>query len=624
MRSDGPMPDATSGGLRGGLAGIGLAGVILAAVAGGITAPASADEQADGPRHGIAMYGEPALPPDFAHLPQANPDAPQGGSITFAEIGGFDSLNPYILSGRAPWGVQVLTVETLLGRSYDEPFSLYGLLAETLETDAERSFVEFTLRPEARFSDGTPVTVEDVMWSFEALGTDGHPRYHAAWRKIAEMEQTGERSLRVTFTEPDREMPLILGLRPILQAAQFEWRDFSASSLIPIVGSGPYMVTELEPGRFVSFQRNPDWWGRDLPFYRGQHNLDEIRYEYFADEGVAFEAFSAGLIDSWRETRPGRWETGYDLPRIRSGEIVRSEIPHSRPSGMMGLVFNTRREIFADWRVREALIHAFNFEFVNMTLNAGIVPRIASYFGNSELGMGDGPADDAIRALLEPFADSLLPDALEAYALPRSDGGEANRAGIRAATRLLEEAGWQVRDGVLRNAEGRAFEFEILLEQGQGEMRAVADIYVEALRRLGIRARVNVIDAPQYRERINTYEFDMTRYAVSLSLSPGNEQWLYFGSDGVEGPGSRNLAGIDSPAAEAMIRRLLTSEAREDFVTAARALDRVLTTGRYVIPLWFQDRSRLAHAARLRYPEDRLPIYGDWLGFQPELWWSEE
>jgi peptide/nickel transport system substrate-binding protein len=599
---------------------IGLAALILAAVAAGIT-PAA---RADGPQHGIAMYGAPALPPDFLHLPQANPDAPQGGRMVLSELGGFDSLNPYILAGRAPWGVQVLTVETLLGRSYDEPFTLYGLLAETVETDAERSFVEFTLRPEARFSDGSPVTVADVMWSFETLGTQGHPRYHAAWRKIAAMEQTGERSLRITFTEPDREMPLILGLRPILQAAQFEGRDFSASTLIPVIGSGPYLVSELEPGRFISFQRNPGWWGRDLPFYRGQHNLHEIRYEYFADEGIAFEAFTSGQIDSWREVRAARWETGYGFPRVRMGEVVLSEIPHARPSGMLGLAFNTRRAIFADWRVREALIHAFNFEFVNLTVNAGRVPRIASYFGNSELGMGTGPADEAVRAALAPFADTLLPDALEAYALPVSDGSEANRAGIRTATRLLEQAGWQVRDGVLRDAEGRAFEFEILLEQGQGELRAVSDIYVEALRRLGIRARVTVIDAPQYRERINGYDFDMTRLALSLSLSPGNEQWLYFGSDGVETPGTRNLAGIESPAAEAMIGRLLTSEAREDFVTAARALDRVLTTGRYVIPLWFQDRSRLAHVARLRYPSETLPIYGDWLGFQPELWWSEE
>ena len=599
--------------------------VIVAVVASAGIAPAQdANREASGPRHGIAMSGEPALPPDFAHLPQANPDAPQGGSITFAEVGGFDSLNPYILAGRAPWGVQVFTVETLLGRNYDEPFALYGLLAESVETDAARSFVEFTLRPEARFSDGAPVTVADVMWSFETLGTQGHPRYHTAWAKVATMEQTGPRSVRFTFTSEDRELPLLLGLRPILSRAQFEGRDFSRSSMEPLTGSGPYVVDRVEAGRFITFRRDPDWWGRDLNFYRGQHNLDEIRYDFYADEGVAFEAFTAGLADTWRETRAARWDTGYDFDAVRSGAVVRAEIPHERPSGMMGLVFNTRRALFEDWRVRQALIEAFNFEFVNATLNGGSLPRITSYFSNSVLGLRPGPAEGRVADLLVPYADDLLPGAIEGYSLPVASAGSANRAGIRSATALLAEAGWTVQEGVLRNAAGEAFAFEILLEQGSSEMQSVVAIYTEALTRLGIAVRLTVVDSAQYRERTNTYDFDMTRHALSLSLSPGNEQYLYWGARGVTEPGTRNWAGVDSPAAEAMVEALVTATEQEDFIAAARALDRVLVSGRYFIPLWYQDRSRLAYRAHLRYPEDRLPIYGDWLGFQPELWWSEE
>lgn len=569
------------------------------------------------------MYGDPALPPDFVHLPQVNPDAPKGGRIVFGEAGGFDSLNPYILRGRAPWGLGQLTVETLMGRAYDEPFTLYGLLAESVETDEARSFVEFTLREAARFSDGSPVTVDDVMWSFETLGTQGAPRYHAAWSKIATMEQTGPRSVRFTFTESDREMPLILGLRPVLQKAQWEGRDFTESTLDAPIGSGPYMVDRFEPGRFVTFRRNPDWWGADLPFNRGQHNFDEVRYDYFGDAGVIFEAFKAGQISICREGNAARWASNYDFPAVQSGAVVLSEIAHQRPSGITGLVMNTRREKFADWRVREALIQAFNFEFINTTLNGGTQPRITSYYSNSVLGMRNGPAEGLERDLLEPFAEHLLPGALDGYTLPVTDGTENNRAGIRAATRLLEEAGWTVEGGVLKNAAGQAFEIEVLLAQGQAEVQAVVAIYAEALKRLGIAMRTTTIDSAQYTERTNHYDFDMAWYTRSLSLSPGNEQILYWGSRGVEEPGSRNWMGVASPAVDAMIDRLLNAESHEGFVAATRALDRVLTSGRYVIPTWYSDISRIAHKRELKYPA-RLPIYGDWLGFQPEVWWFED
>jgi peptide/nickel transport system substrate-binding protein len=575
-------------------------------------------------RHGIAMYGDPALPPDFVSLPYANPDAPKGGRIVFGESGGFDSLNPFIVKGSTPAGVSLLTVETLLGRSYDEPFTLYGLLAESVDTDEARSYVEFTLREGARFSNGAPVTVEDVLWSFEKLGVEGSPRYAAAWAKIASSEQTGPRSVKFTFNVVDRELPLILGLRPILQKAQWEGKDFTATTLEPPIGSGPYVVDSFEAGRYISFRKNPDWWGKDLSFNRGMHNFDEVRYDYFGDGGVVFEAFKAGEITTFRETNPAKWASNYDFPAVQSGDVVKSEIPHGRPSGIEGLVFNTRQPIFADWRVRQALIEAFNFELVNQTLNGGVTPRIQSYFSNSDLGAPAGtPATGRVAELLEPYKADLLPGALEGYALPASDGTEANRANIRSATALLEQAGWTVQDGVLKNAEGLPFTFEILLVNGADDMIAVASIYVEALKRLGIEAKLTTVDSAQYKERTTSYDFDMTHYVRSLSLSPGNEQTLYWGSAGVTEPGTRNWMGMNSPAAEAMIATMVAAKDRTEFVAATQALDRVLTTGRYVIPVWYSDISRMAHAKTLHFPE-KLPIYGDWLGFQPEVWWYQE
>jgi peptide/nickel transport system substrate-binding protein len=566
------------------------------------------------------MYGEPALPPDFVSLPYANPEAPKGGTIVFGEVGGFDSLNPYILKGRAPAAIQTHVFETLMARNWDEPFGLYGLLAESIETGPEREWVEFTLRPEARFSDGSPVMVEDVIWSMQTLAEKGLPRYQNAWQKVASVEQTGERSLRFTFNAPDSELPLIIGLRPILKKADWDGVDVAESSLRVPVGSGPYVIGELEPGRFISFERDPDYWGRDLPINRGVNNFDTVRYEYFVDAGVLFQAFSAGEISVHREPNAARWQTEYDFPAVTAGEIVKAEIPHGRPSGMEGFVFNTRRPIFRDWRVRDALLHAFNYEFVNQTLNADALPRRASYFANSELGMGDGPATGRVAELLAPFAGELVPGTLDAYALPVSDGSPRNRRNMRLAAERLAEAGWTVEDGVLRNAAGEPFAFEILLQQGQSE--AVTNIFVDALRQLGIQARVQLVDQAQYNARKSDYDYDMIVNLWNMSLSPGNEQTLYWGRNGVTEPGTRNYMGIDSAAAEAMIATMLATRDEAEFVAAVQALDRVLTTGRYVIPFGFPDRSFIAYDADLRYPE-RLPVYGDWIGWLPEVWWRE-
>ena len=574
--------------------------------------------------HGIAMYGEPALPPDFVSLPYANPNAPKGGRIVLGEVGGFDSLNPHIRKGSVPWQLRFLAYESLMGRSWGEPFTLYGLLAESVEVGPNREWVEFTLQPEARFADGSPVTVEDVLWSYETLGTVGHPRYAGAWKKVEKAEITGERSVRFTFNVADREMALIIGLRPILKKAQWEGKDFAESGLDEIpIGSAPYVIDGFEAGRFVSLKRNPDYWGRDLPFRRGTNNLDEIRMEFYSDGTAMFEAFKAGELTSSRESNAAKWDSQYDFPAITSGEVIKSVIPHQRPSGITGFVMNTRRAPFDDWRVRDALIHAFNFEFINQTQTGGQQERITSYFSNSVLGMENGPATGRVRELLEPFAGELLPGALEGYVLPVSDGSVRNRANIRKATDILAGAGWVVDQGVLKNADGKPFEFEILLAQGSAENKAIIDIYVEALKRLGIAATVTTVDSAQYKERTTNYDFDMTYYRRGLSLSPGNEQMLYWGSAGVTEPGTRNWMGVNSPAAEAMIDRILNAASREDFIAATRALDRILTTGRYVIPIYQVTVSRIAHDRRLHFPE-KLPIYGDWIGWQPDVWWYEE
>jgi peptide/nickel transport system substrate-binding protein len=576
------------------------------------------------PQHGIAMYGDPALPPDFVSLPQVNTDAPKGGIYRWGEAGSYDSFNPYVTKGRAAIGISTLTVETLMGRNYDEAFSLYGLLAESIDTDSGRTYAEFTLRPEARFSDGSPVTVEDVMWSMETLGTQGNPRYAGAWKKIASMEKTGERSVKFTFNVEDRELPLILGLRPILKKAQWEGKDFAEATMEVPIGSGPYVLDKSELGVFAAYKRNPDWWGKDLPFNKGQWNFDEIRYDYYANPQAIFEAFKAGQVSAYREANVSKWLSSYDFPAVSSGDVIKAEIPHGRPSGIEGFVMNTRKPIFADWRVREALILAFNFEFINNTLNGGLLPRIPSYFGNSFLAMDPGKAAEGRELeLLQPFAAELPPGAIEGYALPVSDGTPANRKNLRAAAALLEEAGWTVGDdGVLKNAKGEAFTFEILLVTGQDEMASAAEVYIEALKPLGITAKLNKIDDAQYKERTTAYDFDMTHYIRSLSLSPGNEQVLYWGAGGVTEPGTRNWMGANSPALEAMIAAMLKAPNADEFTSATKALDRVLTSGRYVIPIWYSDLSRLAYSADLKYPE-KLPLYGDWTGFLPDTWWYE-
>ncbi|WP_108858482.1 extracellular solute-binding protein [Ruegeria sp. Alg231-54] len=574
--------------------------------------------------HGIAMYGDPALPPDFVSLPYANPDAPKGGKVVFGNTGGYNSLNPFVQKGSSPWQLRFWTHEGLMGRSWDEPFTLYGLLAESVETAPDRSWVEFTLRENAEFSDGTPVTVDDVIWSYETLGTEGHLRYRGLWGKIDSIEQTGPRTVRITFNEPDRELALIAGLRPILQKAQWEGKDFANAGLHDIpVGTGPYIVDSYEAGRYVNLKRNPDYWGTDIPFRKGTMNLDEMRIEFYGDGTVLFEAFKAGELTAVREFNADKWANQYNFPAVQRGDVVKTEIPHGKPSGMTGFVMNTRKAPFADWRVREALTLAFNFEFINDTITGNAQPRISSYFSGSDLAMQPGPASDRVEELLLEFKDDLPPGTLEGYTLPESDGSARNRSNIRAATKLLAEAGWTIQDGVLRNENGNAFTLTVLLQQGDTESETAIEIYTRALERLGIAVNTEQVDSAQFTSRTSALDFDMTYFRRALSLSPGNEQRLYWGSENADTPGTRNLMGVASPAVDGMIDAMLASESHEDFVAATRALDRVLTAGRYVIPIWNFDVGRIAHAKELKQPEN-LPIYGDGPEYMPQVWWYEQ
>ncbi|WP_209832962.1 extracellular solute-binding protein [Ruegeria sp. HKCCE3926] len=573
--------------------------------------------------HGIAMYGDPALPPDFVSLPYANPDAPKGGNAVFGNTGGFNSLNPFLQKGTSPWQLPFWTHESLMGRSWDEPFTLYGLLAESVETDPARSWVEFTLREEARFSNGSPVTIDDVIWSYETLGTQGHLRYRGLWGKIDSIEQTGPRSVRITFNEPDRELALLAGMRPILKKAQWEGKNFADAQLHDVpIGTGPYVIESYEAGRFVNLRRNPDYWGNDIPFRRGTMNLDELRIEFYGDGSVLFEAFKAGELSAVREFNADKWDTQYNFPAVQRGDVIKTEIPHGKPSGMTGFVMNTRKAPFDDWRVREALTLAFNFEFINDTVTGGAQPRIASYFSGSDLAMQPGPAQGRVKDLLLPYADILLPGTLEGYELPKGDGSARNRANLRKAAGLLAEAGWTVQEGVLRNANGDAFQMTFLLQQGDSEMATVVEIYSRALERLGIGVTTEQVDNAQYVGRTSELDFDVTTFRRALSLSPGNEQRLYWGSETADAPGTRNLMGVSSPAVDAMIDAMLASKTRDDFTAATRALDRVLTAGRYVIPIWSFDIGRIAHVKELKHPET-LPIYGDGPQYLPEVWWYD-
>ena len=580
--------------------------------------------QADGPSHGIAMIGEPELPPDFTHFPYVNPDAPKGGALVYGEAGGFDSLNPHITKGRFAWGMRVHVFESLMARSWDEAFTLYGLIAETIETPADRAWVEFHLRPEARFSDGDPVTVDDVIFSVEILRDKGRGNMRRFYGEVASIDRVGERGVRFNFGEPEpsesrnRELPLLLGLMPIHKKAYWDGREFDETTLEPPVGTGPYVVESVEANRSIRFRRNPDYWAKDLPVRRGLHNYDVIRYEYFRDRSAQFEAFKTGEIRVYWEGDPDHWEEAYGFPAARDGHVKKAGIKHGRPSGMRGFVLNTRLPLFQDLRVRRALEAAFDFEWINETLHRSAFNRTTSYFSNSELAHS-GPAEGLERELLLPFADQLPSGTLEEGWQPTTgDGSGRDRQRLRRARNLLEEAGWTVQDGILRNADGGEFQFEVLVKSASDEN--ISELFAESLESLGIKAMVRLVDSAQYQARRTEYDYDVIIERWGLSLSPGSEQAFYWGSGGVETPGSRNYMGVASPAVDAMVKVIPEAKNQEELTAATRALDRVLSAGTYVIPFWHSSVAWFAWWEEQRFPPP--PVYGMWIEWSAP-WWTD-
>ena len=589
-----------------------LCAVLIAASVVAVAAAAQAE-----PAHGIAMHGSPKYATDFTHLDYANPDAPQGGTLRLAAVGSFDSLNPHIVMGKPAAGLSYIH-ETLLRRVWDEPFTLYGAIAETVEVPDDRAWVAFTLREEAHFSDGTPITVDDVIFSLETIRTHGRPNSRATYEQVVDVQRMSYRTVKLVFEDnTNRELPLLIGgFLPILSKAYWSGRDFTETTLEPPVGSGPYVIETVDPGRSIVYRRDPNYWGNDLALSAGHFNFDEIRYEYYRDAGVSLEAFKAGDYDQRYEFNANRWETGYDFPAAHDGRVVLKSFDHGIASGLRGIGFNLRRPLFQDRRVRRALALAFDFEWINKNLLRSAYERTASIYDNSVMAP-DGPPSDAELRLLEPWRDQLPPEVFgPPYAPPVTDGSGGDRRNQRAATALLREAGWQVADGKLVDADGQPFRFEIMLRSQSNEKIALS--FKNSLERLGIDVDVRLVDSTQYQARLEAYDFDMAIRFWGVSLSPGSEQQNYWGSVSAASPGSRNEVGVTNPAIDAMIEALMGSRTREDMVTAARAIDRVIMWEQYSIPLYHRSGFRVAHWSKLGYPET-IPIYGPVI----EAWWAE-
>lgn len=572
------------------------------------------------PKHAIAMHGEPALPADFRNFPYANPDAPKGGRIDYAVLGSFDSLNPFIVQGQAARGVVDLVFgynvfDSLMQRSYDEPFSLYPLIAKSVDTDEERSFVEFTLDERARFSDGMPVTADDVIFTFELLRDKGFPRYATSVNKIATMEKVGANGVRFTFKAPDRELPLILGLMPVLPKHATDAENFQKSTLKPLIGSGPYTIGTVRPGEMLSLKRNPDYWAKDIASKRGFDNFDEIRINYFRDENAMFEAFKKGVVSVHVETDTGRWASGYDFPAASDGRVVKETFDTGLPSGMLGFVMNTRRPVFKDRAVRAALASLFDFEWANRNLFFDAYTRTKSFYDGSELSSHGVAATDAEKALLAAFPDAVTPEIMAAgWTPPVSDGSGRDRAFLKNGFDALKAAGYEMKDGHLAGPDGKPLTFEILLNGNASEAVAVA--WQRTLEKLGIAVSVRVVDSAQYVKRQQVYDFDVIIQNYTSSLSPGVEQVGRWGSAMRDRDGTFNFAGVADPAVDAMIDALLKAKSREDFVTAVRAYDRVLLSGFYVVPLYHLAEQRIARWKSVERPQT-VSIYG----YQLPTWW---
>ena len=569
------------------------------------------------PTHGIALHGQPKYGPEFSHFDYVNPNAPKGGEAQFATIGSFDTFNPFNIKGQAAAGIGQL-FESLLTGSADEPFSEYGLIAESVEVAEDRGSVIFVLRPQAKFHDGSPITVDDVLFSFETLKTKGSPSFRFYYTNIAKVEKLGERQVKFSFNPGEnRELPLIIGQMPVLSKKYWQGRDFGATTLEIPVGSGPYRLERFEPGRFVVYQRDDQYWGKDLPVNRGRYNIDRLRYDYYRDVTVALEAFKAGNYDLRMENVAKLWATGYDFPALSKGLVKKENFPHQMPSGMQGFAYNLRRPLFQDAKVRQALAYAFDFEWSNRNLFFSQYTRTRSYFDNSELAARGLPSPEEL-AVLEPLRKELPPEVFSAaYEPPTANDDAQLRANFQKALQLLQEAGWMFRDRKLVNAKtGEPFRFELLIDEPTWERIALP--FARNLERLGIEMTVRSVDSAQYENRVRDFDFDMIVNVWGQSLSPGNEQREFWSSAAANEPGSRNLAGLKNPVVDRLVDQLIAAPDRVSLVTRVRALDRALQWNYLVIPHWHLPYARIAFWDKFGYPPV-TPMQG----VQLEAWWID-
>ncbi|HEX4410628.1 MAG TPA: extracellular solute-binding protein [Xanthobacteraceae bacterium] len=564
------------------------------------------------------MHGAPALPEDLTALPYVNPDAPKGGRLVEGVLGTFDSLNPLIVQGLPLQPIRGYVVESLMARNYDEPFTLYGLLARSVETDDARSYVTFGLDPAAHFSDGVPVTADDVIFSWQLLRDHGRPNHRTYYAKVAKAEKLDPRTVRFTFADAgDRELPLILGLMPVLPQHAIDVATFESTSLAKPIGSGPYVVDAVDVGKSVSFKRDANYWGRDLPINRGLWNFDQLRFDFYRDGNAYFEAFKAGLYDVRSETDPTRWQTGYDFSAMRDGRVIKETFNNGLPKFASDFVFNTRRAAFADIRVRQAIALLFDFEWINRNFFFNLYKRSASFFDDSELSAYHRPADAKERALLAPYPDAVRPDVLAGtWSPPVSDGSGRDRDTLRQALALFKAVGYEIKNTILSGPDGRPFSFEIMVSDRDSERLALA--FSTSLARAGIKVQVRSVDDVQYQQRLSTYDFDMIEHRWEQSLSPGNEQAFYWGSAAADQQGTRNYMGVKSLAVDAMIAAILRAREHDDFVAAVRALDRVLISGSYVVPLFYLPQQWVARWTPLLHPAQTSVS-----GYLPETWWRQ-
>ncbi len=578
--------------------------------------------------HGYAQFGTLKYPATFTHFDWVNPDAPKRGTLRVMGFGTFDTLNPYTFKGSSPvstpnflqYGVNELNETLMAGtgqyaQAGDEPTSSYGLIAKSVEYNESRSWVVFNLRPQARFHDGQPITAADVAFSYRLLLKEGHPQYRTSLQEVQRVDVLGPRRIRFVFKRAGNPLLILrLGELPVLPRHYWKDRDFKATTFEPPLGSGPYRIKQVVPGRRLVFERVRDWWGKDLPVNRGKYNFNRVEVEFYRDSDVAFEAFKAGEFDIYIEHQAKNWSNGYQFPAVARGDVIKAQIPHQIPTQTQGLFMNTRRATFADDRVRQALGLLFDFEWTNRALFSSAYQRANSYYPNSEFSATGLPTGKE-WLLLSPFKAQLPPSLFtEPFSAPQTSGNGLPRETLRAALKLLAEAGWTFDGAQLRDARGQPLRLEILLVNPN--LERILQPYVENLANLGIQARLRTVDRAQYKQRLDQFDYDMILITLGQTLSPGLEQWQYFHSSQALVKGSKNFAGISNPVVDRLLEQLLGAQSRDDQVAAARALDRVLLSQHYMIPNWYINYHRLAYRNRFAFvttPPYTLGLSAWWL-----------